>query len=121
MSIRFVFWRTAKELESRKIYVQLMARKQKVRELEALDLPAIDAALMAQFSDWTVDTRRTADTPQAMLTSPDNKGGLDIGYTQQSVAVTRYGMDEGGWDRVIDVMIAHRLPLCDPQINEQFA
>jgi hypothetical protein len=121
MSMQFVFWRTTKDLDARKVYDQLMNGKHKIRGLEPLNLAIIDDALLSEFADWTVEKRRTVGNPQTMLAGPGDKGGLDIGYTPQSVTVTCYGMDEDGWNRVIDVMIAQNLPLYDPQINQRFA
>lgn len=45
-------------------------------------------------------------------------GSIDVDSTSQFVARTCYGMDEDGWNPVIDVF---RLPFWDPQTKERFA
>jgi hypothetical protein len=119
MSQQFAFWRTTQRLDSRKVFERLMNGKS-VRGLDKLDLDQIENALIAAFPDWHVETRRTPTNSQTMLDQGENGGGLDIGYTPQSVTVTCYHTGEKEWNEIIEVMAELKLPLYDPQINERF-
>lgn len=120
MSTEFAFWRTAKKLEAKKIYLGLASGK-RIRGLDVLDLDRAEAALIGAFPSWTIETRRSATSAQTALSAPDASGGLDIAYTPQSVIVTCYGTGPDEWNRVIDAMLSLDLPLYDPQIDERFA
>jgi hypothetical protein len=119
MSQQFAFWRTKKRLDSLKVFKRLIVGES-VRGLDKLDLDQIEAALIAAFPDWEVVTRRTPNNSQTMLDQGENGGGLDIGYTPQSVIVTCNHTSEKEWNEIIEVMAGLRLPLYDPQINERF-
>lgn len=119
MSQQFVFWRTTKRLDPRKVYARLTDGK-RVRGLDKLDLNEIETALIAAFPSWQIEARRAPNSEQTMLDQGEDGGGLDIGYTSQSVTVTCYRTGEPEWNVIIDAMAALRLPLYDPQINERF-
>jgi hypothetical protein len=119
MSTQFAFWRTSKQLDSRKVYDRLLKGKT-VRGLDHLSHDQVEAALIAAFPDWKVEVRRTSSHQQTLLEQTDGNGSLDIGYTSQSVTVTCYSTGEEEWNTIIDAMAVLNLPLYDPQINERF-
>jgi hypothetical protein len=119
MSVQFAFWRTPKRLDSLKVFNRLIAGKS-VRGLDKLDLDEIEAALIAAFPDWEVVVRRSPDNQQTMLDQGDGGGGLDIGYTPQSVTVTCYHTTENEWNTIIEAMAKLKLPLYDAQVNKRF-
>jgi len=121
MSTQLVFWRTAQRLDPRAVYQRLIDADSEIEGLDLLDLPAIEAAVLSAFRDWTVDASRdSTGGVQTMLSAPGGQGAFDIEYSPRSVICTCYGLDGPTMNRFMDVMFTFDLPLYDPQIEERF-
>jgi hypothetical protein len=117
LSYQFAFWRTDRSLDSEQVYSQLIERAAPVAGLETLDLAEIETSLDDAFPELLMAGSLVQD---GHATLNGTEVGLDVESTSQSVICTCYGMDENGLNRLLDVFIALRLPLYDPQTRERF-
>jgi hypothetical protein len=113
MSYQLVFWHAVSKAEFQGLYSRISHDDHLIPGLSALNILAIESAVLRAHERWIVDARLSDGHTQTALRS--ESGALDISYTSQSVTVTFYGLGTTEVEAVTKMMLDRGLECFDPQ------